>query len=322
MGVGTALPDRRLAARVGDRLQLRLEGRLDHPGARCCRRRRSCSRSRRCSTTRAVEALADLRARGYDLAIVEVSPVAFAEPGESEADKLAHRLWLLRREELRARYERLGVAVASWNERRSPRCGAGGGEGIPAPRATRARLAAAARRGARRRGHRRSGWRSPPTRTAPRAASATAASRRSLLLAGGLVLRLAARDPGCDRAPRRASTSRCSASRSTRSTRARRWSPAALFVVAELGVLVAGAARRRRRRGRAHICAGSRCWQRSLVGADRRRRRRCCSRSSSAVSAGAGSRSTCSASRRCGRRARAASTLAVRRASAEQASPV
>jgi uncharacterized protein (DUF58 family) len=65
---------------------------------------------------RTVEALADLRARGYDLAIVEVSPVAFAAPGPSEADRLAHRLWLLRREELRARYERLGVAVATWRD--------------------------------------------------------------------------------------------------------------------------------------------------------------------------------------------------------------
>lgn len=65
---------------------------------------------------RAVEALADLRARRYDLAIVEVSPAGFATPGESEADGLAHRLWLLRREEIRARYERLGVAVATWSD--------------------------------------------------------------------------------------------------------------------------------------------------------------------------------------------------------------
>ena len=65
---------------------------------------------------RAVEALADLRARRYDLAIVEVSPIGFTEPGESEADQLAHRLWVLRRDEIRARYERLGVAVASWSD--------------------------------------------------------------------------------------------------------------------------------------------------------------------------------------------------------------
>ncbi|HUQ22774.1 MAG TPA: DUF58 domain-containing protein [Gaiellaceae bacterium] len=65
---------------------------------------------------RAVEALADLRARRYDLAIVEVSPAPFAAPGPSESDRLAHRLWLLRREEIRARYERLGVAVATWSD--------------------------------------------------------------------------------------------------------------------------------------------------------------------------------------------------------------
>lgn len=65
---------------------------------------------------RAVDALIDLRARGYDLAVVEVSPVPFTAPAPSEADALAHRLWLLRREELRARYERLGVAVASWSD--------------------------------------------------------------------------------------------------------------------------------------------------------------------------------------------------------------
>ena len=65
---------------------------------------------------RAVEALADLRARRYDLAIVEVSPIGFTDPGESESDRLAHRLWVLRREEIRARYERLGVAVASWSD--------------------------------------------------------------------------------------------------------------------------------------------------------------------------------------------------------------
>ena len=63
---------------------------------------------------RSVAALADLRARGFDLAIVEVSPEPFVEPGASELDQLAYRLWLLRRAALRARYERLGVSVARW----------------------------------------------------------------------------------------------------------------------------------------------------------------------------------------------------------------
>jgi len=65
---------------------------------------------------RSVSALLDLRARGYDLVVVEVSPVPFAEPGRSELDRLAHRLWLLQRQELRARYERLGVAVATYGD--------------------------------------------------------------------------------------------------------------------------------------------------------------------------------------------------------------
>ncbi len=63
---------------------------------------------------RSIAALADLRGRGFDLAIVEVSPEAYVIPGESELDALAHRLWLLRRAAIRARYERLGVSVARW----------------------------------------------------------------------------------------------------------------------------------------------------------------------------------------------------------------
>jgi uncharacterized protein (DUF58 family) len=65
---------------------------------------------------RAVGALLDLRARGFDLSIIEVSPVPFALPGEDELERLAYRLWLLRREALRARYERFGVPVAVWDD--------------------------------------------------------------------------------------------------------------------------------------------------------------------------------------------------------------
>jgi uncharacterized protein (DUF58 family) len=67
---------------------------------------------------RIVEALADLRARRYDLAVVEVSPAGFATPGDRESDQLAYRLWLLQREEIRARYARLGIAVATWSDDR------------------------------------------------------------------------------------------------------------------------------------------------------------------------------------------------------------
>ena len=64
---------------------------------------------------RAVRTLLDLRARGFDLALVEISPVPFAPAGRDEVDQLAHRLWLLRREALRSRYLRLGVPVVEWN---------------------------------------------------------------------------------------------------------------------------------------------------------------------------------------------------------------
>jgi uncharacterized protein (DUF58 family) len=65
---------------------------------------------------RSVGALLDLRARGYDLAVIEVSPLPFAEPGADELEQLAYRLWLLHRQELRSRYESLGVAVVEWRE--------------------------------------------------------------------------------------------------------------------------------------------------------------------------------------------------------------
>jgi uncharacterized protein (DUF58 family) len=63
---------------------------------------------------RAVGALLDLRARGFDLAVIEISPVPFAEPGTGELDDLAYRLWQLRREALRASYLRNGVPVVEW----------------------------------------------------------------------------------------------------------------------------------------------------------------------------------------------------------------
>jgi len=64
---------------------------------------------------RAVTALFDLLARGYDLAVVEVSPLAGA-PASGEWEPLARRLWALERETLRHRYQRLGAAVVEWTE--------------------------------------------------------------------------------------------------------------------------------------------------------------------------------------------------------------
>jgi uncharacterized protein (DUF58 family) len=64
---------------------------------------------------RAVGALLDLRARGFDLAVVDVSPLPFTPPGTG-LDATAYALWQLRRDALRYRYERAGVAVAEWRD--------------------------------------------------------------------------------------------------------------------------------------------------------------------------------------------------------------
>ncbi|MEX2211108.1 MAG: DUF58 domain-containing protein [Gaiellaceae bacterium] len=68
---------------------------------------------------RSIAALLDLRGRGFDLAVVEVSPAQFTAPGKGERAELAHRIWLLRREAARARFERAGVAVGTWDETKS-----------------------------------------------------------------------------------------------------------------------------------------------------------------------------------------------------------
>jgi uncharacterized protein (DUF58 family) len=65
---------------------------------------------------RGVAALFDLLARGYDLAVVDISPLAHAGPAGGEWDGLARRLWALERETLRHRYQRLGAAVVEWDE--------------------------------------------------------------------------------------------------------------------------------------------------------------------------------------------------------------
>ena len=63
---------------------------------------------------RVMHALLDLRARHFDLAIVEVSPAPFIVPPKAEPDELAYRIWELDREVMRERFRRLGVPVAEW----------------------------------------------------------------------------------------------------------------------------------------------------------------------------------------------------------------
>jgi uncharacterized protein (DUF58 family) len=68
---------------------------------------------------RGVDALLDLRARGYDLAVIEISPVAHAPAGDAGSYRLPLRLWRLQRDVLRSRFERLGVPVAHWEHPRT-----------------------------------------------------------------------------------------------------------------------------------------------------------------------------------------------------------
>jgi uncharacterized protein (DUF58 family) len=65
---------------------------------------------------RSANALLNLRGRGFDLVVIEISPVAFVEPPEAEVEKLAERLWRLRREAVRGRFERAGVPIAVWGD--------------------------------------------------------------------------------------------------------------------------------------------------------------------------------------------------------------
>ena len=63
---------------------------------------------------RSIHALFNLRARGFDLAVLEVSPVPFAASAPGASQALAQRLWILQRQALKARFERVGVAVSEW----------------------------------------------------------------------------------------------------------------------------------------------------------------------------------------------------------------
>jgi uncharacterized protein (DUF58 family) len=65
---------------------------------------------------RTAAALLDLRARGYDLIVVEVSPLELVAPEPGSTVELAHRLWRLSRDALRWRYEQVGVPVVTWRE--------------------------------------------------------------------------------------------------------------------------------------------------------------------------------------------------------------
>jgi uncharacterized protein (DUF58 family) len=65
---------------------------------------------------RSVGALLHLRARGFDLDVIELSPLAFVDPGETDSELLAYRLWRLQREALRTRFHAAGVPVVEWRD--------------------------------------------------------------------------------------------------------------------------------------------------------------------------------------------------------------
>ena len=63
---------------------------------------------------RSVGALLDLRARGYDLAVIDVSPLPYTPRPTGGSDSVAYDLWVLRRDALRHRLQRAGIGVAEW----------------------------------------------------------------------------------------------------------------------------------------------------------------------------------------------------------------
>ena len=65
---------------------------------------------------RSTAALVALRARGFDLVVVEISPLPFVEPQRDELSGLSYRLWSLSRDAQRDQYERAGIPIVPWTE--------------------------------------------------------------------------------------------------------------------------------------------------------------------------------------------------------------
>jgi uncharacterized protein (DUF58 family) len=68
---------------------------------------------------RAATALLDLRSRGFDLVVIEISPLELVAPTRGEKEEIAYRLWQLRRDAVRGRFQRAGVPVTVWNDESS-----------------------------------------------------------------------------------------------------------------------------------------------------------------------------------------------------------
>ena len=104
----------RRAARLRDRPQLRVEGHRRAPGADAAAagaRDRAHAAARRARRARAARpACPRLRPRAWSRS----RRCRSSSPPTTARTELAHRLWLLRREALRSRYQRLGVPVVEW----------------------------------------------------------------------------------------------------------------------------------------------------------------------------------------------------------------
>lgn len=64
---------------------------------------------------RAIDAFAELRGRGFDLAIVEIPAEMFVLPAEGPVEEVARRIWALQRTATQTRFRRHGVPVVRWN---------------------------------------------------------------------------------------------------------------------------------------------------------------------------------------------------------------
>lgn len=65
---------------------------------------------------RVANALIDLRARGFDLAVIEISPLGFLPAPVGDLQRLARRFWLLQRAEQRRRYREMGIPVTTLSD--------------------------------------------------------------------------------------------------------------------------------------------------------------------------------------------------------------
>jgi uncharacterized protein (DUF58 family) len=65
---------------------------------------------------RSVGAIFDLRGRGFDVAVIDVSPIAPDAVRDDPVDRLAHRIWVMEREKLRRDLRRVGISVAEWGD--------------------------------------------------------------------------------------------------------------------------------------------------------------------------------------------------------------